>query len=83
MLDMTTEQYLLGFRRFVAQCGTPKQILADNSLRFKSASNVIKNVWSEVISDYDVLNYVEDKGVEWKFIVELAPMDGRILRETY
>ena len=83
MLDMTTEQYLLGFRRFVAQCGTPKQILSDNALRFKSASNFIKNVWCEVISDYDVLNYVEDKGVEWKFIVELAPMDGRILRETY
>jgi hypothetical protein len=51
-----------------------KQILSDNALRFKSASNVIKNVWCEVISDYDVLNYVEDKGVEWKFIVELAPL---------
>lgn len=53
MLDMTTEQFLLGFRRFVARCGTPKQVLSDNALQFKSASNVIQNVWSEVISDSD------------------------------
>ncbi|CAC5412913.1 unnamed protein product [Mytilus coruscus] len=27
MLDMTTDQFLLGFRRFVARCGTPIQII--------------------------------------------------------
>ena len=73
MLDMSTEQFLLGFRRFVARFGTPKQIISDNSMQFKAASNVIEHEWNNVITEQETLNYFSDKGIEWKYVVELAP----------
>ncbi|XP_071176444.1 uncharacterized protein [Mytilus edulis] len=76
MLDMTTDQFLLGFRRFVARCGTPIQIISDNALQFKAASNVVQQEWKKVLFDSDIQNYVSNKGINWKFIVELAPWMG-------
>ncbi|CAC5404452.1 unnamed protein product [Mytilus coruscus] len=76
MLDMTTDQFLLGFRRFVARCGTPIQIISDNALQFKAASNVVQQEWEKVLNDSDIQNYVSNKGISWKFIVELTPWMG-------
>ncbi|CAC5402675.1 unnamed protein product [Mytilus coruscus] len=76
MLDMTTDQFLLGFRRFVARCGTPIQIISDNALQFKAASNVVQQEWEKVLNDSDIQNYVSNKGISWKFIAELAPWMG-------
>jgi hypothetical protein len=33
-------------------------------------------VWKTVITDNDVLNYVANTGITWKFITELAPWMG-------
>ena len=35
MHDMSTQQYLLGFRRFVARHSCPKKVISDNAAQFK------------------------------------------------
>ena len=37
MNDMTTQQFLLGFRRFIARHGKPNKIIPDNAAQFKLA----------------------------------------------
>ncbi len=36
--DMTTEEFLLGFRRFISQRGVHDEILSDNASQLKAAS---------------------------------------------
>ena len=38
--DMSSEEFLLGFRRFVSQRGSPVEIISDNALQFKTARTV-------------------------------------------
>ena len=45
MKDMTAEEFLLGFRRFVSFRGTPVEIISDNALQFKSANKVLGLIW--------------------------------------
>ena len=51
MPDMSTEQFLLGFRRFLARHGTPKEIISDNASQFKLASDVINKLWRNILSE--------------------------------
>ena len=76
MSDMSTEQFLLGFRRFVARHGTPKEIISDNASQFKLASDVINKLWRNILSENDVLSYATNENIKWKYIVELAPWMG-------
>ena len=39
--DMATQQFLLGFRRFIARHGKPDKIISDNAAQFKLASDTI------------------------------------------
>ena len=72
MSDMSTEQFLLGFRRFLSLHGKPKEIISDNASQFKLASDVIEKVWRQILSEKDVLSYAANESIKWKFIVELA-----------
>jgi hypothetical protein len=74
--DMSTEQFLLGLRRFVAQRGTPVEIISDNAKQFKAASSLIDRVWLRVLHSNEVQSYVSNAGIRWSFIVELAPWMG-------
>ncbi|XP_062592781.1 uncharacterized protein LOC134254255 [Saccostrea cucullata] len=76
MQDMSTEQFLLGLRRFIARWGKPKQIISDNSAQFKLASLVLDKSWERVTSDSDVQSYIAYEEIQWQFIVELAPWMG-------
>jgi len=76
VLDMSAEQFLLCFRRFVSQRGTPSEIISDNAQQFKSASVAIGRVWKKILHCDDVQNYVSEKGIKYSFIVELAPWMG-------
>ena len=76
MSDMSTEQFLLGFRRFLSQHGKPKEIISDNASQFKFASDIIEKVWRQILSEKDVLSYAANESIKWKFIVELAPWMG-------
>ena len=72
--DMTTEEFLLCLRRFIARRGRPKQILSDNAKHFKTAKKVLDDISKNVITSDKVSN---NKGIEWKFIVDLASWMGR------
>ena len=74
--DMSTEEFLLGFRRFTAQRGCPTEIISDNALQFKTASKALDLIWANVIKCEEVQTHVANKGIKWIFIVELAPWMG-------
>ena len=73
MSDMSTEQLLLGFGKFVAKHGKPKEIISDNVSQFKLASDVKNKLWSNILSENDVHSYATNENIKWKYIVELAP----------
>ncbi|VDI16697.1 Hypothetical predicted protein [Mytilus galloprovincialis] len=74
--DMTTEEFLYAFRRFISARGTPSTIISDNATQFKLGSETLKSVWNHVIKSEDVQNFTMNKGLCWKFITELAPWMG-------
>ena len=77
MYDMSAQQFLLGFRRFVARHGNPKKVISDNAAQFKLASDAIYKLWGEVLTkDHDVVSYVANRNILWEFNVELAPWMG-------
>ena len=50
VVDMTAEQFLLCFRRFISQRGTPREIISDNAQQFKTASSVINRIWKNILN---------------------------------
>ena len=73
---MTTDEFLLYLRRFIAQRGTPVQITSDNAKQFKAASSVLEKVWHGILHSNEVQSYVANKYIKWNFIIELAPWMG-------
>lgn len=55
----------------VALCSIPHQIISDNAQQFKVARTTFNKAWSNAESEYAV-----GQGIQWKFIVELAPWMG-------
>ena len=76
MQDMSTEQFLLGFRRFIAQHGKPNKVISDNAAQFKLASDTTDKLWRQILTDDDTVSYAADENIKWTFIVELAPWMG-------
>ena len=74
--DMSTEEFLLCLRRFIARRGAPRLILSDNAKQFKAASTVLEKAWRNVTTDKRLNEFVSNQGIQWKFIVELAPWMG-------
>lgn len=74
--DMSAEEFLLGFRRFISQRGSPIEIISDNALQFKTASKTLNLIWQKVTKCEEVQNHVSNSGVKWIFIIELAPWMG-------
>ena len=60
----------------MARWGKPKQLISYNASQFKLASSVLEETWSATVGDSDVQSYVANEGIEWQFIVELAPWMG-------
>ena len=76
MHDMTTHEFLLGFRRFIARHGKPTKMISDNATQFKLAAESIHKLWGEVLTENDVVSYSSNQGIHWEFIVEHAPWMG-------
>ena len=76
VLDMTTEEFLLALRWFIAQRGASVEIASDNALTFKSASTALELKWKNVTKHENVQSYVSNEGIKWSFIVEMAPWMG-------
>ena len=74
--DMTTGQFLLGLRRFVARRGKPLQIVSDNAPQFRMSKRILQAMWPRFAEEPDVRSYLSGEGIEWKFIVPQAPWMG-------
>ena len=67
---------LLGFRRFIARPGKPNKVISDNASHFKLTAETINKLWTNILQENDVVSYVANEIIQWKFIVELAPWMG-------
>ena len=74
--DMTAEEFILCLRRFMARRGVPRQIISDNAQQFKVAKATLNKARSTMLMSSDVSDYSVRQGIQWKFIVELAPWMG-------
>ena len=76
--DLTADQYLQTLRRFIARCGTPKQILSDNAPHFHVTDEMLQSLWSTTVTCDTVQSYLADKGITWRDIPAHAPWMGGI-----
>lgn len=73
---MTTSEFLLCLRRFIAQRGKPDKILSDNAPQFKMAKYTVDVFWKRVIKSKEAQSYGSGEGIKWRFTVKLAPWMG-------
>ncbi|KAF8783386.1 hypothetical protein HNY73_013551 [Argiope bruennichi] len=67
--DLTTDTFLLAFRRFISRRGLCSVVVSDNARIFKRAELEIKLIWN-VLNHADVKNFYSANGINWKYIVE-------------
>ncbi|GFX25813.1 integrase catalytic domain-containing protein [Trichonephila clavipes] len=73
--DMSIKCFLLALRRFLARRGNCKVIYSDNARTFKAAERELA-YFANILKDSEFQNFVADKGIHWKFIVERVPWWG-------
>ena len=61
--DMTSESFLLCFRRFCARRGVPKRMISDNAKTFMTASRRLRALFQLP----EVRNHMELKQIKWSF----------------
>ena len=69
---LSSEAFMLAFRRFTSYRGLPVTLLSDNASKFKSA-------WKDIVKisrAKKVAYYMANNGVTWKFIFERAAWWG-------
>ena len=70
--NRTVDSFLLAFRRFTSRRGLPATLITDNAKTFRGASKEIV----KILRSKEVIRYVTNKRIQWKFIVERAPRWG-------
>lgn len=70
--NMSTEEFLLAFRRFCAKYQTPKLVISDNGRSFTRAAKEIQFLY-DLTLDIKVQRDMAKQGVEWRFVTEYAP----------
>ncbi|GFY30665.1 integrase catalytic domain-containing protein [Trichonephila clavipes] len=73
--DMTTNSFLLAFRRFLARRGNCKVIYRDNAKTFLKSKKEIENL-SRILSQSMVQNFFTKERIIWKIIIERSPWWG-------
>lgn len=70
--DMSTETFLLAFKRFIFRRGLCKVVYSDNArTSFKQADHYLRELWKS-IKEPELLWYFTEKGITWKYIAERA-----------
>lgn len=69
--DLSTEKFLLAFKRFIARQGLCRVIYSDNARTFKRADQDHRALW-EAIKEPELLKYFSKRGITWKYIAERA-----------
>jgi len=70
--DLSTETFLLAFRRFVARRSLPTIMVSDNASTYLSAADELQSL----MQSPDVKRQLSKRGVTWKFIPKRAPWWG-------
>ena len=70
--DMSTKQFMFGFRRFVSRRGLPSFILSDNSLTFKCASAEL----TAILNSPKFQQYLNGRNIRWQRYLEYSPWWG-------
>ena len=70
---LSTEAFLLAFRRFASRRGLPATLNSDNAKTFKSAC---KDICKKITRAEEVWAYLVNRRIMWSFIVEKAPWWG-------
>ncbi|KAK0137861.1 Pro-Pol polyprotein [Merluccius polli] len=73
--DLSTEKFLLAFKRFIARRGLCRVVYSDNARTFKRADQDLRALW-KAIKEPEMLKYFSNKGIIWKYIAERAAWWG-------
>ncbi|KAE8287221.1 hypothetical protein D5F01_LYC15190 [Larimichthys crocea] len=73
--DMSTEKFLLAFKRFISRRGLCRIVYSDNARSFKRADHDLGQLWAS-IKEPELLKYFSEKGITWKYIAERAAWWG-------
>ncbi|VDP45669.1 unnamed protein product [Heligmosomoides polygyrus] len=76
VLDLTTQEFLLAFRRFIARRGAPSIIYSDNSTTFRSAETAVASLIYSPTSWHSISSFCSTQKIIWKFITPLSPWKG-------
>ena len=75
VVGLSTETFLLAFRRLTARFGQPALIWSDNATTFTAAANEIQALWSPSSQKKTRSKLLRD-GTVWKFISPSSPWQG-------
>ena len=77
--DLTTEAFIARLRRFISRRGLPTLIWSDNDTNFVGAARELKDLTESLAkqnSQEDILHFLSNKGITWKFIPQHSPHFG-------
>ena len=75
--DMTTKSFMC-LRRFIARRGKPSLVISDYGSQIKLGDEVLQLVWKKSVKNDEILSYVSNEGINWKFINEYSPWKGGV-----
>ena len=70
--DLTTEQFILAFRRFSSRRSLPRRVISDNASTFVCANDVL----IQILSSENFSEFSANQGFTWQFITKRAPWHG-------
>lgn len=73
--DMSTERFLMAFRRFSGRRGLPHTMYSDNATTFQAANRELTEL-SQILTDPQTSRHFAHNGVRWKFIAPRAAWWG-------
>ncbi|EYB83841.1 hypothetical protein Y032_0328g2641 [Ancylostoma ceylanicum] len=76
VIDNSTAQFLLAFRRFIARRGAPELVLSDNAPTFKLGREVLTNELVKMKDEEIIHNFTTEHNFRWNFITPLSPWKG-------
>ena len=71
------QAFIRCLRRFVARRGIPELIISDNAKTFKAAATQL----TKIFNDPDVISFLLERKIQWKFNLEKAPWWVFFLKE--
>ena len=70
--DLSTETFILAFRRFTGRRSTPHLMISDNATTFQAAAEELRALYLS----QEIRTVLSHEGVTWKFIPKKAPWFG-------